>query len=65
MAASASSTGGLATFALKKLCWKSKRNHQAEETGGEQAANRSDRTQKREEANYTPPHNIVSSAQNN
>jgi hypothetical protein len=34
--ASASSTGGLTALALKKLCWKSKGNHQTDETGGEQ-----------------------------
>jgi hypothetical protein len=35
-AVGASSTGGLTAVALKKLCWKSKRDHQTEETGGEQ-----------------------------
>jgi hypothetical protein len=35
-AVGASSTGGLAALALKKLGWKSKRNHQTEETGREQ-----------------------------
>jgi len=31
-----SSTGGLTGLALKQLCWKSNRNHQTEEIGGEQ-----------------------------
>jgi hypothetical protein len=47
MAASASSTGGLTALALKKLCWKSKRNQQIDETGGEQNANRNNGTQKK------------------
>jgi hypothetical protein len=38
-AVGASSTGGLTALALKKLCWKSKRNHQTDET--EQNENRS------------------------
>ena len=42
----ASLAGGLTALAWKKLCWKSKRNHQTEETGGEQNANRSNGTQK-------------------
>ncbi len=45
-AVGASSTGGLAALALKKLGWKSKRNHQTEETGGEQNANRNNGTRK-------------------
>jgi hypothetical protein len=47
----ASSTGGLTALALKKLCWKSKRNHQTEETGGEQNENRTNGT--REKRNKT------------
>jgi hypothetical protein len=46
MAVSASSTGGLTALAMKKLYWKSKRNHQTEDTGGEQNENRSNGTQK-------------------
>jgi hypothetical protein len=46
-AVGASSTGGLTALALKKLYWKSKRNHQTEETRGEQNENRSSGTQKR------------------
>jgi hypothetical protein len=45
-AVGASSTGGLAALALKKLDWKSKRNHQTEETEGEQNANRNNGTRK-------------------
>jgi hypothetical protein len=44
-AVGASSTGGLTALALKKLCWKAKRNHQTEETGGELNENRSNGTQ--------------------
>jgi len=40
-AVGATSTGGLTALALKKLRWKSKRNHQTEEIGGEQNENRS------------------------
>ena len=43
-AVGASSTGGLTALAWKKLCWKSKRNHQTEETRGEQNENRSNGT---------------------
>jgi hypothetical protein len=50
-AVGASSTGGLTALALKKLCWKSKRNHQTEETGGEQNENRTNGT--REKRNKT------------
>jgi hypothetical protein len=50
-AVGASSTGGLTALALKKICWKSKRNHQTEETGGEQNENRTNGT--REKRNKT------------
>jgi hypothetical protein len=50
-AVGASSTGGLTALALKKLCWKSKRNHQTEETRGEQNENRSNATQ--ENSNFS------------
>jgi hypothetical protein len=40
VAVSASSTGGLTALAMKKLCWKSKRNHQTENTREEQNENR-------------------------
>jgi hypothetical protein len=45
MVVSASSTGGLTALAMKKLCLKSKRNHQIED-GGNQNDNRNNRRQK-------------------
>ena len=59
-AVGASSTGGLTALALKTVCWKSKRNHQTEETRQNEIEAMEYETTGISEVN---PHKIVSKAE--